>query len=51
MIGMRMGLEAILDIVQGTTVHERRRHNVGAEINEQIIVDQRSGPFSQTRPT
>ncbi len=29
----------------------RGRHNVGTEINQQIIVDQCSGPFPKTRPT
>lgn len=31
-------------------MYVRRRHNVGAEINQQIAVDQSSRPFPQTRP-
>jgi hypothetical protein len=50
MIGVRMRLQAISHLIQRTAVHVRRRHDVGPEINQQIIVDQRSGPFPKTRP-
>src|SRR5437660_2850327 len=51
MVGVGMRLQAISHLIQRTAVNVRRRHNVGAEINQQIIIDQRSRPFPKTRPT
>jgi len=42
MICVRMGLQAISHVLQRTSVHVRRRHYIGAEIDEQIIIDHRS---------
>ena len=50
MVSVGMGLQAIPHLIQRAAVHVRRRHNVGAKINQQIIIDQRSGPFPKTRP-
>jgi hypothetical protein len=30
-------------------MHERGGHNIGAEVNQEIIVEQRSGSLPQTR--
>src|SRR5260221_13370800 len=49
--GVGMRLQAISHLIQRTAVHVRCRHNVGTEINQQIIIDQRSRPFPKTRPT
>src|SRR5258708_29597224 len=50
-VGVWMRLQEISHLIQRTAVHVRCRHNVGTEINQQIIVDQRSRPFPKTRPT
>jgi len=51
MIGMRMGLQAMLYVIQRTTtVQVRRGHKVGSQINQQIVVNQCGGPFPQTWP-
>src|SRR5438874_10075762 len=48
MIGMRMSLEAVADIVQRTAVHLRRRHHIGAKINQQIFVNECRRALPQT---
>ena len=50
MICMWMSLETVADIVQKTAVHLRRRHHIGAKINQQIFVNQRCRAFAQTGP-
>src|SRR5258706_14170298 len=51
MVGVGMRLQAISHLIQRTAVHVRCRHNVGTEINQQIIIDKCSSPFPKTRPT
>src|SRR5258708_8100015 len=51
MVCVCIRLLAISHLIQRTAVHVRCRHNFVTEINQQIIVDQRSRPFPKTRPT
>jgi len=46
-VGVKMRLQQVLDPGQADTVSLGRGMQVGAEIDEQIIVDQRRRPFSQ----
>ena len=50
MICMRMSLETVADVVQGTAVQLRRRHHIGAKVNQQIFINQGRRALAQTGP-
>jgi len=50
MVCVRMRLQAVPHVIQRTGVHLRRRHDVGPEVNQQIVVDQHGRPFRRLRP-
>ena len=45
-----MGLKAISHVAQRASMRLRRRRYVGAEINEQIVIDHRSRTFPELGP-
>jgi hypothetical protein len=47
-VRVRVRLQAIANPGQGTTMHVGSGHDVGAEVDQEVIVDQRGGSLPQT---
>ena len=46
-----VGLEAIADRRQRDAVHQRGGHQVGTEVDQEVVVDQHSGAAAQAAAT
>ena len=49
MVGVGVGLEAVAHPGQGAPIHGGGGHDIGAKVDQQVVVDQRSGALPQAR--
>src|SRR4051794_21346603 len=50
-VGVLVCLQAVLDLGERDAVHQRCRHQVGAEVDQQLIVDQGGGAAAKAAAT